>query len=67
VAIRHKAIAALAVAGGALLVWRRRSGKRAEKVDLYYDDGSMVTLAAGSDEGDRLLPLARRVLAAARA
>jgi hypothetical protein len=52
-------------AGGAAL-WLRRGGSPREHVDLYFADGSMVSFAAGSPEGDRLLPIARRVLAAAR-
>ena len=43
-----------------------RRGHRAERVDLYFADGSMVSFAPGSPEGDRLLFIARRVLAAAR-
>jgi hypothetical protein len=52
-------------AGGAAL-WLRRGGAPREHVDLYFADGSMVSFAPGSPEGDRLLPIARRVLAAAR-
>ncbi len=64
--IRRRTLAAAAVVGGALFIWRRRSGRKIEKIDLYYEDGSMVSFAGGSIEADRLLPLARRVLAAAR-
>jgi hypothetical protein len=53
-----------AAAGAAL--WLRRAGAPREHVDVYYADGSMVSFAAGSSEGDRLLPIARRILAAAR-
>jgi hypothetical protein len=52
-----------AIAGAFFL--RRRAAPR-EHVDLYYADGSMVSFTPGSAEGDRLLPLARRLLAAAR-
>ena len=52
-----------AIAGAAFV---RRRGTPREHVDLYYADGSMVSFTPGSAEGDRLLPLARRVLAAAR-
>jgi hypothetical protein len=52
-------------AGGAAL-WLRRGGAPREHVDLYFDDGSMVSFPPGTPEGDRLLPIARRVLAAAR-
>lgn len=51
---------------GAALFRRRRSG-RGEQVDLYYTDGAMVTLAAGTAQGDRLLELAREALREARA
>ena len=37
-----------------------------ERVDLYAEDGSMVSLAEGSPEAERLLPLARELLAARR-
>lgn len=50
---------------GAMLFRRRRAG-RGEQVDLYYADGTMVTLAPGSAQGDRLLGLARDVLGEAR-
>jgi hypothetical protein len=52
------------LAGLALL--RRRASRRRERVDLYFEDGSMVSLAEGSPEAERLLPLARDVLSAAR-
>jgi hypothetical protein len=52
------------LAGAAL--WRRRAGRRREHVDLYYADGSMVSLEEGSPEAARLLPIARRVLERAR-
>lgn len=52
------------VAGIALL--RRTSGARRERVDLYFEDGSMQSLAEGGPEAARLLPLARAALAASR-
>ena len=64
---RRKLVAGLALVGASLLIWRRRSARHAEKVDLFYEDGSTVSLVDGTAEADRLLPLARRVLAAARA
>jgi len=48
------------------IAYRRRFGRREERVDVYYEDGSMVSLAEGSAEAERLLPLARDVLDAAR-
>jgi hypothetical protein len=61
--------AVLGVAAGAAVgaaLWLRRGGAPRERVDVYYDDGSMVSFASGSREGEKLLPIARRVLAAAR-
>ena len=48
------------------VLYRRRAARRRERVDLYYEDGSMVSLTEGSPDAERLLPLARDVLDAAR-
>jgi hypothetical protein len=53
-----------ALAGTA--AYRRWSGGTSERLELYFDDGSFVTLADGSAEAERLLPLAHQVLIAAR-
>jgi len=45
---------------------RRGASRRRERVDLYYDDGSMVSLVDGSPESERLLALGRDALRAAR-
>lgn len=50
---------------GAALFRRRRVG-RGEHVDLYYTDGTLVSLAAGAD-ADALLEVAREVVREARA
>ncbi len=42
--------------------WLR--GRRA-RLDVYFDDGSFVTFVEGSRQADRLVPLARQVVAAA--
>ena len=58
-----------ALVGFALVVAsfvRRGAGRRRERVDLYYDDGSMVSLQDGSPESERLLALGRDALRAAR-
>jgi hypothetical protein len=56
-------LAAGSVAGSVLL--RRRAARRVERVDLYAADGTMVSLAEGSADADRLLPIAREILAQA--
>jgi len=56
------ALLAGALAGFALL--RRAGGGRRERIDLYYDDGSLVSL--NEIEGARLLALAKEALQAAR-
>jgi len=64
---KGKALAALLLIGsvaGAVLLRRRR--RRRERIDLYFADGSMVSLEQGALEADRLLPLARGVLDAGR-
>jgi hypothetical protein len=48
------------------VLYRRATGRRRDRVDVYFDDGSMVSLVEGSPEADKLLPVARDVLAAAR-
>jgi hypothetical protein len=65
---RLVALAALVGFALALASFVRRSGaRRRERVDLYYDDGSMVSLPEGSPESERLLALGRDALRAARA
>lgn len=49
--------------GGVL--WRRARGRR-ERVDLYFADGSMVSLAGDSNEAQLLIPHAREALRATR-
>ena len=64
----RKVLTALLVAAGSLagaIAYRRRFSRRPERVDLYYEDGSMVSLAEGSADAERLLEIARRVLTAA--
>lgn len=66
--MRRRLVKALVLAGAsaAVSVLVRRRGRPAEHVDLYFEDGSMLSFARGSDEANRLLPLAGDVLAAAR-
>jgi len=56
--------AALGSAAGAIFLRRRaRSGDR---VELYFDDGTLVTVGRGEPEAERLLSPARELLGAAR-
>jgi hypothetical protein len=57
------AVGALAagVAAGIVLL-RRGTSRRRERVDLYYADGSMVSLSDGSPDAERLLSLGRSAL-----
>jgi hypothetical protein len=55
------AVAAASVAG---VVWKR-GRRRRERVDLYFEDGSMVSLAGDSAEARLLIPYAREALRAA--
>ena len=48
------------------VVYRRSFARRPEKVDVYFDDGSMVSFLDGSSEADALLPLAHDALSAVR-
>jgi hypothetical protein len=48
------------------VLYRRRAARRRERVELYFGDGSMVSLTEGSAEADRLLGHARELLATAR-
>jgi hypothetical protein len=60
-------VTGLLVAAGAVVLFRRRGAARRERVDLYYEDGSMISLEGRSPETERLLGLAREALAVARA
>ena len=67
--MRRRLLALAGFASGALAgsaAYRRWFGASRERVDVYFDDGSFVTFGAGSAEAERLLPLARQVLTAAR-
>lgn len=56
----------LFVSLGGAAIFRQRRGGRAEQADLYYDDGAMLSLAAGAG-GDELLALTREILQGVRA
>ena len=64
---RRKVWMALSVAAGSFAgsVVMRRRRRLARRADLYFDDGSMLSLTEGSADTDRLLPLAYEALAVA--
>jgi len=47
------------------IFYRRRSARNRTRVDLYFDDGSMLSLADSTPEAERVLPLAHELLALA--
>jgi hypothetical protein len=57
-----------AAIGGAIAIvlLRRRGASRRAHVDLYFADGSMVSLSEDAPAAARLLPTARAILDAAR-
>jgi hypothetical protein len=66
---RRRALAGLALLAGSLagtIAFRRRFARRRERVDLYFGDGSMLSLTDGSPEASTVLPLARRIIETAR-
>ena len=66
-AARRVVAALAALTALAVLAFRRRVRSRRARVDLYFEDGSMVSLADGSADAKRLLPIARDILRIARA
>jgi hypothetical protein len=48
------------------VLYRRRAARKRERVELYFGDGSMVSLTEGSAEAERILVHARELLATAR-
>jgi hypothetical protein len=67
--VARRRLFALLLAAGSLLgigLYARR-GRRHDRVDLYFADGSMVSLESHSPQAARLIPLARDAIRAARA
>jgi len=59
---RRSVLVALAAVAGAVALVRRR--KVAERVDVYYGDGSMLSLERGTPQARRMLALAGKAIAA---
>ena len=51
---------AVGMLAGAAFV--RRRGALRERVDVYFEDGSMLSLSNGSQDAERLIPIAREIL-----
>jgi hypothetical protein len=49
------------------VLYRRTIARRRPRVDVYFDDGAMITYDDGSPEADSLLPIAHDALSAADA
>jgi hypothetical protein len=64
---RPSLVALLLAAAAAVVFLRRRKATRAERVDLYYEDGSMISLEDGAPEAERLLAVARDAVRSVRA
>ena len=67
--MRRRLLRVAGFASGAIaatFAYRRWLGPGRERVEIYFDDGSFVTFAAGSREAARLLPLAHQVFVAAQ-
>ena len=58
----RRLLALLLLVGGPLFFLSRRRAERRDRVHLYYDDGSMVTLERGAHEAEQLLAAARSAL-----
>ena len=67
--MKRKLLALLGFATGIFagsVIFRRSFAKPRDRVDIYFDDGSMVSFVDGSPEAEKLMPVAGNVLAAAR-
>jgi hypothetical protein len=66
---RRRLLTGFLLAAGSLagtVFYRRRAAARRERVDVYFADGSMVSLTERTPEAATVLPLARRILDTAR-
>ena len=62
-----KALAVGAMIGSAAgAIFVRRRARSRDRVELYFDDGSLVTVDKGEPDAERLLSPARELLVAAR-
>ena len=67
--MKRKALGLFGFASGLVagsVLYRRTVARRRERVDVYFQNGSMITFDDGSPEADTPLPIARDALSAAR-
>ena len=66
--MRRNVAALLGILGGILAgaAFIRRRAVDRERADLYYEDGSMISINNGSADAERLFPLARAVIRSTR-
>jgi hypothetical protein len=66
--MRRSIAVVLGILGGLLAgaAFLRRQAAQREHADLYFEDGSMLSLTNGSPGAERLLPLAREILGKTR-
>jgi hypothetical protein len=62
--MRRSAAAIVGLLGGMLAgaAFIRRQAAQRERADLYFEDGSMLSLTNGSPGAERLLPLAHEII-----
>jgi hypothetical protein len=62
--MRRSVAALLGILGGLIAgaAFIRRRAANSERADLYYEDGSMISIDNGSADAERLFPLAREVI-----
>ena len=65
--MRRALLACFGLGMAAGVVYERWLSDRRDQLDVYFDDGSFVTYVDGSAAAEKLLPLARQVLAAVQA
>jgi hypothetical protein len=62
---RRKLLTAVMLGAGSLVgstLFRRRAARQRERVELYAEDGSMVSIADSSPEEQRMLALAHDLI-----
>jgi hypothetical protein len=64
--MRRKLLGLLGFGSGVFagsVLYRRSTVRRRDRVDVYFDDGSMISFVEGSPEAEKLLRVARGALA----